>query len=136
MSRKSDLRNSAGDSCCYTWSDSLPLQLCRPHAQYDFTTSPLSLEIPLFRAALSASSSASGLTALTERQVQELVSALFPKQASASPWCCSARRARPESPVRVMCLLGISQKGARMVPGTPVTQHVFLVSVLGIALKR
>ena len=47
------LRNSAGDSCRYTWSDSLPLQLCGPHAQYDFTTSSLSLEIPFFHAALS-----------------------------------------------------------------------------------
>lgn len=47
------LRNSTGDSCCYTWSDSLPLQLCRPHAQYDFTTSSLSLEIPFFHTALS-----------------------------------------------------------------------------------
>lgn len=47
------LRNSTGDSCCYTRSDSLPLQLCRPYAQYDFTTSSLSLEIPFFHAALS-----------------------------------------------------------------------------------
>lgn len=75
-------RNSAGDSCCYTWSDSLPPQLCGPHAQYDFTTSPLSLEIPLFRAALPASSLVLRFcgAALTERQVQELVSTLSPNE--------------------------------------------------------
>lgn len=74
-SRKCDL-TFEDDSCCCTCSHSLPAQLCRPHAQYDFPTSSLALEIPLFHAALSALLRCGA--APPERQVQELVSARFP----------------------------------------------------------
>lgn len=79
------LRNSIGDSCCYTWSDSLPLQLCGPHVQYDFTTSSMSLEIPsssFFSTAPSRpllSCQFAGGVVLTQRQVHVLVTLLFPE---------------------------------------------------------
>lgn len=94
--RKCDL--TSGDSRCYTWTDSLPLQLYRPHAQYDFTTSSPSLEIPFF-IFLHAAPSPSPLLSicsdaiLTERQVKSLVTCLFPTPVSGSLWLQLASRA-------------------------------------------
>lgn len=125
------LRNSTGDSCCYTWSDSLPLQLCEPHAQYDFTTSSLPLEIPFFHAAPSPCSLLSVCCggALTEKQVHDLVSPLFPKRVWASPRLSSARRAWPKSPVRVMCFLDSRLHSAAVAGGAAVViPSPFIVS--------
>lgn len=78
------LRNSTGDSCRYTRSDSLPLQLCEPHAQYDFTTSSPSLEIPLFFLSLLTLFPPVSVT-LTESQVHVLVTPLLRRRVRASP---------------------------------------------------
>lgn len=94
------LRNSIGDSCCYTWSDSLPLQLCGPHVQYDFTTSSMSLEIPssfFFSKEPSRpllSCQFAGGVVLTQRQVHVLVTLLFPERLRISLRLESARTVR------------------------------------------
>lgn len=98
--RKCDL--TSDDSRCYTWSDSLPLQLCRPHAQYDFTTSSPSLEILFLNFFLHAAPSPSPLLSicpdavLTDRQVKSLVTCLWLTVASVG-WQGLTKRPRQSS---------------------------------------
>lgn len=67
-------RNCTSDSCCYTWSDSLLLQLRWPHVQYDFTRS-----FPVLGNSFIFTHTSS---LLTERQVHDLVIPLFPERLS------------------------------------------------------
>lgn len=87
-------RNCASDSCCYTWSDSLLLQLRWPHVQYDFTRSfpVLGNSFFFFHGHLSPAS------LLTERQVHDLVIPLFPE------WLSIPVKIQPDRQEHKVCL--------------------------------